>query len=181
MAKAKTLKQKVEAMRNPSLYMMNIKKGLEKLFEWQSAAAQLKPYLPQGDQVLGAWFQSMSEFKKNLPALHKLANEALKERHWKAIFVGMNETYDGMKQYTVADLLAYDLEEHAQLIHNIYLGAIEEFDLEVKITQISKMWEEREFKLAKHIPDSVTQRKRKKYTGWGKKKGKKILPEGEKG
>ncbi|XP_069111192.1 dynein heavy chain domain-containing protein 1-like isoform X2 [Argopecten irradians] len=141
---------------------MNIKKALEKLFEWQSAAAQLKPYLPQGDQVLGAWFHSMSEFKKNLPVLHKLANEALKERHWKAIFVGMNETYDNMKQYTVADLLAYDLEEHAQLIHNIYLGAIEEFDLEVKITQISKLWEEREFKLAKHIPDSVISSKDQK-------------------
>ena len=67
----------------------------------------------------------------------------------------MNETYDPNKQYTVNDLLAYDLEEHAQLIHNIYLGAIAEFDLEVKINVVSRFWEEREFKLAKHIPDSV--------------------------
>jgi len=67
----------------------------------------------------------------------------------------MNENYDASKQFTVADLLAYDLEEHAQLIHTVYLGAIAEYDLEVKINQISKLWEEREFKLAKHIPDSV--------------------------
>ena len=67
----------------------------------------------------------------------------------------MNESYDSDKQFTVSDLLTYDLEENAQLIHTIYLGAIAEYDLELKINQISKFWEEREYKLAKHIPDSV--------------------------
>ena len=83
------------------------------------------------------------------------------ERHWKAIFVGMNESYDSDKQFTVCDLLTYDLEENAQLIHSIYLGAIAEYDLELKINQISKFWEEREYKLAKHIPDSVLSTKGK--------------------
>ncbi|XP_052095798.1 dynein heavy chain domain-containing protein 1-like isoform X11 [Mytilus californianus] len=140
---------------------MNIKKALEKVIEWQAAAAQLKPYLdrksslPEAEKLLSHWFTSLNEFKKDLPILHKLANDALKERHWKAIFVGMNESYDSDKQFTVCDLLTYDLEENDQLIHSIYLGAIAEYDLELKINQISKFWEEREFKLAKHIPDSV--------------------------
>lgn len=79
----------------------------------------------------------------------------IQERHWKAIFVGMNESYDPKKQFTVADLLTYDLEEHAQLVHQIYLGAVAEYDLELKIGHMKKFWLEREFKLAKHIPDSL--------------------------
>ncbi|XP_060599368.1 dynein heavy chain domain-containing protein 1-like [Ruditapes philippinarum] len=134
---------------------MNIKKALEKIIEWQAAASQLKPYLPHGDKVLTTWFKTLQEFKKDLPVLHKLANDALKERHWRAIFVGMNESYDPKKQFTVADLLTYDLEEHAQLVHQIYLGAVAEYDLELKIGHMKKFWLEREFKLAKHIPDSL--------------------------
>ncbi|XP_078321876.1 dynein heavy chain domain-containing protein 1-like isoform X5 [Crassostrea virginica] len=134
---------------------MNIRKVLEKVIEWQAAAGQLKPYLPPGDQVLSYWFTCLGEFKKDLPILHKLANDALKERHWKAIFVGMNEPFDPNREFTVSDLLAYDLEQHSDLIHQVYLGAIAEYDLELRINQISKFWEEQEFKLAKHIPDSV--------------------------
>jgi hypothetical protein len=63
---------------------MNIKKALEKVIEWQAAAAQLKPYLnqksslPEGEKLLNHWFTSLNEFKKDLPILHKLANDALK-------------------------------------------------------------------------------------------------------
>lgn len=67
----------------------------------------------------------------------------------------MNEPFDPNREFTVSDLLAYDLEQHSELIHQVYLGAIAEYDLELRINQISKFWEEQEFKLAKHIPDSV--------------------------
>ena len=77
----------------------------------------------------------------------------------------MNETYDPKREFTVADLLTYDLEEHAQLIHSIYLGAVAEYDLELKIGHLKKFWEEREFKLAKHIPDSLLQSKGKASRG----------------
>lgn len=71
---------------------MNIKKALEKIIEWQAAAAQLKPYvdkkssLPEGEKLLNHWFTSLNEFKKDLPILHKLANDALKVKNsgaWK--------------------------------------------------------------------------------------------------
>ena len=71
----------------------------------------------------------------------------------------MNESYDPKRQFTVADLLTYDLEDHAQLIGEIYLGAVAEYDLELKIGHLQKFWLEREFKLAKHIPDSLFQAK----------------------
>ena len=59
-------------------FQMNIRKALEKVIEWQAAASQLKPYLPVQDKVLTTWFKTLQEFKKDLPVLHKLANDALK-------------------------------------------------------------------------------------------------------
>ena len=59
---------------------MNIRKALEKVIEWQAAASQLKPYLPVQDKVLTTWFRTLQDFKKDLPVLHKLANDALKVR-----------------------------------------------------------------------------------------------------
>lgn len=84
--------------------------------------------------------------------------------------MGMNESYDPKKQFTVADLLTYDLEEHAQLVHQIYLGAVAEYDLELKIGHMKKFWLEREFKLAKHIPDSLLASKGKFFFVFNKKK-----------
>jgi hypothetical protein len=57
---------------------MNIKKALEKVIEWQGAASQLKPHLPPGDAVLTSWYRNLQDFKKYLPVLYKLANDALK-------------------------------------------------------------------------------------------------------
>ena len=69
---------------------MNIKKALEKVIEWQSAAAQLKPHLPPGDAVLTAWYRSLQDFKKDLPVLYKLANDALKVSEVSALVFFLN-------------------------------------------------------------------------------------------
>ena len=57
---------------------MNIKKALEKVIEWQSAASQLKPLVGHGDAVLTAWYRQLQDFRKDLPILHKLAADALR-------------------------------------------------------------------------------------------------------
>lgn len=67
----------------------------------------------------------------------------------------MNEPYDPTQQFLVSDLLSYSLVEHADLIQSVFLSAINEYDLELKFGKIRKFWEAREFKLAKHIPDSL--------------------------
>ena len=76
---------------------MNIRKALEKVIEWQAAASQLKPYLPAGDRVLTSWFKSLQEFKKDLPVLHKLANDTLKVRGWYGLVVLHKLANDALK------------------------------------------------------------------------------------
>ena len=67
----------------------------------------------------------------------------------------MGEPYDPKHEFSVEELLAYNLGSHAQIITTIYSAAVSEFTIEKKLVKIRKLWQEREFKLAKHIPDSL--------------------------
>ncbi|GFR96312.1 dynein heavy chain domain-containing protein 1-like, partial [Elysia marginata] len=148
---------------------INIKKALEKVIEWQSAASQLKPLLPQGDSVLTTWYREMQEFRKDLPILYKLGNDALRDRHWHAIFLGMSEPYEPDHQFTVAELMSYQLSEHADLVHATYMSAIAEYDLEQRLGRITRFWQDRVFKLAKHIPDSMFKEPSKRISSASKR------------
>ena len=91
---------------------MNTRKALDKITEWQAAAGHLKNHVPPQDDVLVYWYRMLVDFKKILPLLHKLSNDALKDRHWRTIFLGMGEQYDPSHEFTVNELLAYDLSAH---------------------------------------------------------------------
>ena len=80
---------------------------------------------------------------------------SFQERHWHAIFLGMNEPYNAEHQFTVAELMSYNLSDHSDLVHATYMSAIAEYDLEQRLLKITKFWQDRQFKLAKHIPDSM--------------------------
>ena len=67
----------------------------------------------------------------------------------------MNEPYEPSHQFTVAELMSYNLSEHEALVHATYLSAVAEYDLEQRLHKITKFWQDRQFKLAKHIPDSM--------------------------
>ncbi|KAK7008742.1 dynein heavy chain domain-containing protein 1, partial [Biomphalaria glabrata] len=134
---------------------MNFKKALEKISVWQSAASRLTSLLPRGDQVLEAWIRQVEEFSKHLPVLCQLSHDALQERHWQTIFLGMNVPYNPNAQLTVADLLSFNLADHADLINRVYLSALTENNVTSRLDTIISFWQERHFKLAKYLPDSL--------------------------
>ncbi|XP_064648692.1 dynein axonemal heavy chain 6-like isoform X2 [Lineus longissimus] len=140
---------------------MHVKKVFEKINEWQAAAVQIKRHIPVDDAVLKFFYRHLQDFKHELPLLYKLSSDALKERHWKTIFIGMGEQYDPHWKFTVEDLLSYNLGQHSLLINTVYQGAVAEYDLEQKLNRVKKYWEEKQFKLAKHIPDSVYAQEKK--------------------
>ena len=79
----------------------------------------------------------------------------LQPRHWKAIFLSMGETYNHTHQFTVNELLAYNLRTHAQNITTIYTAALAEYAIEHKLAKVRKQWNAQKFKLGQHIPDSL--------------------------
>ncbi|XP_022079964.1 dynein heavy chain domain-containing protein 1-like [Acanthaster planci] len=150
---------------------MNVSKALDKVTEWQQAAGQLKQQLPPGDQVLAHWYRLLSDFKQDLPLLKKLSSNALKPRHWKALFVSLGQVYEPSHFYTVQELLSFNLSEHSLQINTICNGAAGEFALEQSLIKLRRLWEDKEFKLAKHIPVI----KAKKVVDGKHKKGNKGL------
>lgn len=54
--------------------------------------------------------------------------------------------------FSTATLLSFNLGRYKDLISAICAGADKEHTLELQVTNLSKAWKEREFKLAKHIP-----------------------------
>ncbi|XP_070566099.1 dynein heavy chain domain-containing protein 1-like isoform X2 [Ptychodera flava] len=153
-----------------------VTKTMEKITEWQHAAGKLKDHLPQGDKVLAHWYKLLNDFKQDLPLLQKLSSDSLKPRHWKALFVGMGQLYQSGMQYTVADLLAFNLSEHSLLINTICSGAVAEFALEQSLNKLKKMWEEKELQLAKHIP-IVKERKKESVSAKGRRRQKQSQEE----
>ncbi|XP_038044677.1 dynein heavy chain domain-containing protein 1-like [Patiria miniata] len=131
---------------------MNVTKALDKVTEWQMAAGQLKQQLPPGDRVLAHWYRLLSDFKQDLPLLKKLSSNSLKPRHWKALFVSLGQVYEPSHPYTVQELLSFSLSEHSLQINTICNGAAGEFALEQSLIKLRRLWEEKELKLAKHIP-----------------------------
>ena len=67
----------------------------------------------------------------------------------------MGEPYEEDYEFTVEELLSYNLASHSNTINNVYAAAVAEFAIEQKLSAIRKTWEEKEFKVAKHMPDSV--------------------------
>ena len=69
----------------------------------------------------------------------------------------MGERYEESWQFTVEELLSYNLTSHQALIDTVYARAKAEYQLEQKLTKLENLWNSSEvyFQLAKQIPDSV--------------------------
>ena len=69
----------------------------------------------------------------------------------------MGERYEEDWEFTVDELLGYNLGAQQALIDAIYSRAKAEYRLEQKLTRIERLWSSNDvyFKLAKLIPDSV--------------------------
>ncbi len=60
------------------LFQFNVPKVENKIKEWLDVAVRLRDKLPPDDAVFAHWYDTLMEFKKNLPLLQMLGSEALK-------------------------------------------------------------------------------------------------------
>lgn len=86
--------------------------------------------------------------------MHLLRN-CVQVWHWRQIFHGLGREYDPAKHYKVQDLINLHLSVYSQLIDGVLASAVEAYGVEQRFNKIRSFWEEREFKLAKHVLDST--------------------------
>lgn len=64
----------------------------------------------------------------------------------------MGQDYDPTWNFTVANLLSFNLGRYKDLIAAVCAGAAAEYALELQLNQLARAWQEKDFKLGKHIP-----------------------------
>ena len=64
----------------------------------------------------------------------------------------MGQEFDATMQFTVATLLSFNLARYKDLISHICASAAAEYALEIQLQSLTKFWQEKDFKMAKHIP-----------------------------
>ncbi|XP_072332032.1 dynein heavy chain domain-containing protein 1-like [Scyliorhinus torazame] len=89
------------------------------LGQWLSMLAQVRRSVPADDRIVLAIEQMLMKLQEFLPILKKLRHPAMEERHWKAIFTEMGETWNPEWEMTLADLLAYDLPSYSDFIAQV--------------------------------------------------------------
>ena len=76
----------------------------------------------------------------------------------------MGEQYDADYEFTIAELLSYNLMAHSDLITSVYAAAIAEYTIERRLMAVKHLWADQKFKLAKYIPQSVLDSAGEKYS-----------------
>lgn len=92
------------------------------------------------DRVLARFSREIESFKERLPLVEQLADDALKERHWKRIFSLVGSDYDPDSSFSVQDLRQKGIEDKFEEVENICSHASKEYSLERALDKLGQDW-----------------------------------------
>ncbi|KAK9828903.1 hypothetical protein WJX72_002692 [[Myrmecia] bisecta] len=112
------------------------------------------------DRVVFALKDELDNFKQVLPIVEQLANPALKDRHWTAIFLllGLDQDEGGIHQseagiwdpFSIDDLLQKGVLEHLEAVAAISSQASKEFSLEKALDKMQADWGGVQFRVVEY-------------------------------
>ncbi|XP_038674896.1 dynein heavy chain domain-containing protein 1-like [Scyliorhinus canicula] len=146
-----SISQDYKDWKNTLYKMLDLNEVDVMLDQWLSMLEQLRRSVPADDRILLAIEQMLLQLQEVLPILKNLRSPGMEERHWKAIFTEMGETWNPEWEMTLADLLAYDLPSYSDFIAQILTTAQKEFELQVLLKSVETFWQNCEFKFVTHI------------------------------
>eukprot|EP01018_Ginkgo_biloba_P022956 Gb_30436 [translate_table: standard] len=113
------------------------------------------------DTVVFRLKDSIDDFKKVLPLIEELANEALKGRHWAQIFGLLGQSFNSETQFSITELIEFGIEskmneeleanfatlqiESAIFVRMLSVTASKEFSFEKTLDKMSAEWDGVEF------------------------------------
>ncbi|XP_015260407.1 PREDICTED: dynein heavy chain 10, axonemal [Cyprinodon variegatus] len=94
----------------------------------------------------------MREFKESLPLLLDLKNEALRDRHWKALTEGTGTSFEkNMKTFTLEDMFSMELHKYGNVVGDIVTSAVKELNIEKGVNAITGTWKKMSFNVQKYF------------------------------
>lgn len=124
-----------------------LNKGIEayttRLKKLPKELKQLAPYNVVAERIY--------TFKDSIPLFSDLKNEALRGRHWQKLMEITGRTFDmSPDTFTLENLFAMNLHEHAEAIGEIVGGAMKELSIENAIKEVEATWKNQKFTIIKY-------------------------------
>ena len=143
----------VDDWRRTQFRKMNFGKCLEKIRDWQQLILALRRRCEnQDDPILAHQFAKLVELQQHFQLFQKLANPALKARHWAAIMAAIGEDASSLQDWLVGDLILLNLLHYAKQLNAIVHSALLERETEERLKKLALYWNEKELQLKKFIP-----------------------------
>ncbi|GCC21412.1 hypothetical protein chiPu_0019882, partial [Chiloscyllium punctatum] len=143
--------QEIKDWKKTMYEKLDLNQVMNMLDQWFLTLDQLRKSLPPDDEILHIIEETLLQFKNVLPILMELHCPEIQERHWKAIFIEMGETWIPVWDMTLADLLSYDFPSYSDFIAQILIKAKKEFELQKLLRSVEILWQHYEFKFVTHI------------------------------
>jgi dynein heavy chain len=114
---------------------------------------QCERNLPEGSSAVAYLKKLVFDFKEAMPIVEALNNAHLKEEHWSEIkeVMRLNQEYElERKQFSLRDLVNFDVADQADEVVNISTTATQENILEDQLETLLFRWQKLDFDVVKH-------------------------------
>ena len=100
--------------------------------------------------------QTVKNMLTSLRAVGELRNPSIRDRHWEQLVVATKVTFVMSDDTYLADLLALNLHNFEDEVHNIVDKAIKEMAMEKMLRDLNNVWSVLEFKHETHVRTGYT-------------------------
>ena len=84
----------------------------------------------------------IDQFKRTMPLIQDLKNEAMRERHWTDIKTSIQKSFDHTSEsFTLEQIIGLGLDQFADQISEISAAASKELSIEQVLKEIASVWE----------------------------------------
>ncbi|GMH41208.1 hypothetical protein BSKO_09118 [Bryopsis sp. KO-2023] len=95
--------------------------------------------------------ETVESFKRTMPLVTDLRNQAMRERHWENIMESIGTSFDpNADDFTLDSVVQLRLDRHAEFIAELSTNATKELAIELSIQQISATWSELDLDMAEY-------------------------------
>nr|XP_015196051.1 PREDICTED: dynein heavy chain 2, axonemal isoform X1 [Lepisosteus oculatus]XP_015196052.1 PREDICTED: dynein heavy chain 2, axonemal isoform X1 [Lepisosteus oculatus]XP_015196053.1 PREDICTED: dynein heavy chain 2, axonemal isoform X1 [Lepisosteus oculatus] len=94
-------------------------------------------------EIVDSSKSKIDQFKRTMPLISDLRNQAMRERHWNQIKYEVQRPFDQTSaDFTLEKIVQLGLDQHADKISEISAAASKELSIEQALEGIAKTWEE---------------------------------------
>jgi dynein heavy chain len=86
--------------------------------------------------------QKIETFKRTMPLIQDLRNDAMRERHWTQLKEDLHKPFDETsEEFTLEKIIELGLDQHSEIVGEISAAASKELSIEQSLNEIASSWQ----------------------------------------